>query len=106
MRISRGTSCDRETGTLLPLPAGEGWGEGHLLPLPAGEGWGEGHLLPLPAGEGGGEGHLLPLPAGEGGGEGHPHHTGPEIPPSLRTRQKCTAMRNAATRGMPTQCST
>ncbi len=29
-------------------------------------------LLPLPAGEGGGEGHLLPLPAGEGRGEGHP----------------------------------
>src|SRR6266545_3949053 len=44
MRISRGTSCDRETGTLLPLPAGEGWGEGHLLPLPTGEGGGEGRL--------------------------------------------------------------
>ncbi len=28
--------------TLLPLPAGEGRGEGHLLPLPAGEGRGEG----------------------------------------------------------------
>src|SRR6266545_2408089 len=68
--------------------------------------FGDDALLPLPAGEGRGEGHLLPLPAGEGGGEGHPHHTGPEIPPSLRTRQKCTAMRNAATRGMPTQCST
>src|SRR6266542_3428307 len=48
------------------------FGNDTLLPLPAGEGGGEGHLLPLPAGEGGGEGHLLPLPAGEGGGEGHP----------------------------------
>ncbi len=43
-----------------------------LLPLPAGEGRGEGSLLPLPAGEGGGEGTLLPLPTGEGRGEGTP----------------------------------
>ncbi|HYV40634.1 MAG TPA: hypothetical protein VEO02_02470 [Thermoanaerobaculia bacterium] len=28
--------------TLLPLPAGEGWGEGRLLPLPTGEDRGEG----------------------------------------------------------------
>ncbi len=48
------------------------FGNDTLLPLPAGEGGGEGHLLPLPAGEGGGEGQLLPLPAGEGRGEGHP----------------------------------
>ena len=33
--------------------------------------FGDDALLPLPAGEGRGEGHLLPLPAGEGGGEGH-----------------------------------
>ena len=29
---------------------------------------------------------------------------GPEIPPSLRIRQKCTAMKIEATRGMPIQC--
>src|SRR5262245_62106702 len=29
---------------------------------------------------------------------------GPEIPPSLRIRQKCTAMNIDATRGMPMQC--
>ena len=33
-------------------------------------------------------------------------HTGPEIPPSLRTRQKWTAIRMPATSGMPTQCRT
>ncbi len=33
--------------------------------------FGDDALLPLPAGEGRGEGYLLPLPAGEGGGEGH-----------------------------------
>jgi hypothetical protein len=44
------------------------------LPLPSGEGGGEGapSKLPLPPGEGGGEGapSKLPLPPGEGGGEG------------------------------------
>src|SRR5688572_26877707 len=29
---------------------------------------------------------------------------GPEMPPSLRMRQKCTAMKIDATRGMPMQC--
>ena len=33
-------------------------------------------------------------------------YIGPEMPPSLRTRQKWTAIRNAATSGIPTQCST
>jgi acyl transferase domain-containing protein/acyl carrier protein len=40
----------------LPLPPGEGWGEGSRLPLPPGEGRGEGEILPLPSGEGWGEG--------------------------------------------------
>src|SRR6266508_3468300 len=64
---------------LLPLPAGEGRGEGHLLPLPPPSlselrrtGAGEGGGLPSEALAKEGEGHLLPLPAGEGGGEGHP----------------------------------
>jgi hypothetical protein len=33
-------------------------------------------------------------------------YTGPEMPPSLRTRQKWTAIRMPATSGMPTQCRT
>jgi hypothetical protein len=33
-------------------------------------------------------------------------YTGPEMPPSLRTRQKCTAIRIPAISGIPTQCST
>ena len=35
-----------------------------------------------------------------------PSHSGPEMPPSLRTRQKWTAIRIPATSGMPTQCRT
>ncbi len=35
-----------------------------------------------------------------------PPHKGPEIPPSLRTLQKWTAIRIPATRGIPTQWST
>ena len=33
-------------------------------------------------------------------------YIGPEMPPSLRTRQKWTAIRIVATNGMPTQWST
>jgi hypothetical protein len=29
---------------------------------------------------------------------------GPEIPPSLRMRQKCTAIKIEATKGIPMQC--
>ncbi|WP_374688551.1 molybdenum cofactor biosynthesis protein MoaE [Promineifilum sp.] len=38
------------SGGQLPLPPGEGRGEGHDLPtpLPMGEGWGEGHAFPHP----------------------------------------------------------
>ena len=59
----------------LPLPPGEGRGEGApFLPLPPGEGQGEdAPFLPLPLGEGRGEGApFLPLPLGEGRGEGAP----------------------------------
>ena len=33
-------------------------------------------------------------------------YSGPLIPPSLRTRQKCTAISTAMPSGRPTQCST
>ncbi|CUA96628.1 Methyl-accepting chemotaxis protein [Thiomonas bhubaneswarensis] len=58
-----------------PLPTSPTAGGGDRLPLPAGEGWGEGPL-PLPRGEGRGEGPL-PLPRGEGRGEGLRTHTIP-----------------------------
>ena len=35
-----------------------------------------------------------------------PLYSGPEMPPSLRTLQKWTAIRMPATSGMPTQCRT
>ena len=52
-----------------------------------------------------------PLALSASRGEKRPHqaerrYTGPEMPPSLRTRQKWTAMRNAAISGMPTQWRT
>ena len=41
-----------------------------------------------------------------GGKWGAVGHIGPLIPPSLRTRQKWTAMSNATTNGIATQCKT
>ena len=66
----RGGRCACGPAKPVPRPLLE-WGDSFLLPLPPGEGWGEGSALPINAPT---VAHcvLLPLPPGEGGVRGSP----------------------------------